>query len=522
MVVSHRVSLEAPDTHALLEQVCSSKTLPSVPVVAANILTLCNDPDVDFAKLEKMASADPALVAKLLRMANSAFFAGSHKVSSVNAAVVRMGLKVTRIAVLGFSLETEISKKVPVEFKIERFWRCALTTAGAARVIAENVCPAQRDECFSAGILQDIGMVAFQCALPEEYAKVLAEHRLHPTLEIHDIERRLLGVTHTEVSSRLLQQWNLPEEVYAPIRYHHALDQAKAHGLSAELIQVTRTLVLGSLVAALFQGKAKGIAYKRVIDMAQRQFALGPEAVEGILGKIENVVRSTCDLFQVDPRSMPAYEEIRVRATHELGRLAVELGQEARTAENLADQRADELRQLKQESDELRRLISLDDLTLLLNRREFLKRFAAEITRSRRHEHDLAVVMVDIDDFKSVNDNYGHAAGDEVLKHLGGFLQAESRRSDVAARVGGDEFVVLLPETDLDGAIATAEKLRFGIAAASKAWTQRVPGITVSLGAVHSRYESPNFDEGVILDQADKCMYQAKRDGRNCTRYATV
>jgi diguanylate cyclase (GGDEF)-like protein len=506
----------------LLEQVCSSKTLPSVPVVAANILTLCKDPDVDFAKLGEMASADAALVAKLLRMANSAFFAGSHKVTSVNAAVVRMGLKVTRIAVLGFSLEAEISRKVPEEFKFERFWRYSLTTASAAQVIAESVCPAQREECFSAGILQDMGMVALQCALPEEYPKVLVEHRLHPTLEIHDIERRLLGVAHPEVGSRLLQQWNLPEEVYAPIRYHHALDQAKAHGLSAELIQVTRTLVLGTLVAALFQGKAKGISYKRVIDMAQRHFGLGPEAVEEMFGKIENVVRSTCDLFQVDPRSMPAYEEIRVRATHELGRLAVELGQEARTAENLADQRADELRQLKQESDELRRLISLDDLTLLLNRREFLKRFAAEIARSRRHEHDLAVVMVDIDDFKSVNDNYGHAAGDEVLKHLGGFLQAESRKSDVAARVGGDEFVVLLPETDLDGAIATAEKLRFGIAAASKAWTQRVPGITVSMGAVHSRYESPNFDEGVILDQADKCMYQAKRDGRNCTRYATV
>ena len=101
-------------------------------------------------------------------------------------------------------------------------------------------------------------------------------------------------------------------------------------------------------------------------------------------------------------------------------------------------------------------------------------------------------------------------------------MQTEICQSDVAARVGGDEFVVLLPETDLDGAIAAAEKLRFGIAAASKGWTPRVPGITVSIGAVHSRYNSPNFDEGVILDQADKCMYQAKRDGRNCTRYATV
>jgi diguanylate cyclase (GGDEF)-like protein len=275
-------------------------------------------------------------------------------------------------------------------------------------------------------------------------------------------------------------------------------------------------------VAALFHGKAKGITYRRVIETAQHHFGLGPEAVEQMLGKIERVVRSTCELFQVDPRSMPAYEEIRVRATHEVGRLAAELGHEAQSAEDRADQRAEELRQLRQESDELRRLVSVDDLTLLLNRREFLKRFVAEIMRSRRHEHELALVMLDIDDFKSVNDTYGHAAGDEVLRHLGGFLQAEIRKSDVGARVGGDEFVVLLPETDLDGALASAEKLRFGIAASSKGWTERVPGITVSVGAVHSRHDSPSFNESVILDEADKCMYQAKRDGRNCTRYATL
>ena len=331
-MASKGTSLATQDTRALLEKVCSSKTLPSVPVVAANILTLCKDPDVDFAKLGQMTSADPALVAKLLRMANSAFFASSHKVSSVNGAVVRMGLKVTRIAVLGFSLESEISGKVPEGFKIDRFWRHALTTACAARVIAETVCPAQRDECFSAGILQDIGMVALQCALPQEYSRVLVDHRRRPTEEIDDLERGLVGMTHTEVGSRLLQQWNLPEEIYVPIRYHRDLDQAAADGLPAPLIQVARTLDLSALVAALFQGEAKGITYRRVIETAQRHFGLGPEAVERMCWKIETMVRNTCELFQVNPRSMPAYDEIRVWATHEVARLAAELGQEAQTS----------------------------------------------------------------------------------------------------------------------------------------------------------------------------------------------
>ena len=142
--------------------------------------------------------------------------------------------------------------------------------------------------------------------------------------------------------------------------------------------------------------------------------------------------------------------------------------------------------------------------------------------RSRRHKHDLSLLMLDIDHFKAVNDTYGHAAGDEVLRHLGGFLSAETRISDVTARMGGEEFVVLLPETDLEGAIATGEQLRLGIAAASKDWAQGVPGITVSVGAIHSQHDSRVFDGSAILAEADRCLYRAKRDGRNCTRYTSI
>ncbi len=103
-------------SQTLLERVLSSDSLPSVPVVAANVLTLSRDPDVDFSRLEKMMSADPALVAKLLRMSNSAYFGSHKKVTSINEAVVRIGLKITRMTVLSFSLEAEISPKIPESF----------------------------------------------------------------------------------------------------------------------------------------------------------------------------------------------------------------------------------------------------------------------------------------------------------------------------------------------------------------------------------------------------------------------
>jgi diguanylate cyclase len=109
-----------------------------------------------------------------------------------------------------------------------------------------------------------------------------------------------------------------------------------------------------------------------------------------------------------------------------------------------------------------------------------------------------------------------------MLRHLGAFLCAETRISDMSARMGGEEFVVLLPETEMEGAIATAEQLRLGIAAASKNWAPGVPGITVSVGVVHSNHDSRVFDGSAILAEADRCLYQAKRDGRNCTRYAAI
>ena len=363
----------------LLEKICASETLPSVPVVAANILALCQDADVDFSRLGAMASSDPVLVAKLLRMANSAFFGSSYRVFSVNAAVVRMGLKVMRMAVLGFGLETEISRKMPAQFKMDRFWRRSLTTAAAARVIAENVRPAQRDESFSAGILQDIGIVALQCARPEAYMKMLAERRLHPTVDLHEHEQRLVGVTHMEVGSRLLKQWKLPEEVYEPVRWHHDARLAAADGLSPELLQVTQILELSALVDDLFHGKAKDVAQRRVLETAQRDFRLGPEAVDRILKRTEQGVRETCELFNVDPRTTPFYEQVRVRATQDVARLAAELGQEAQSAERRAQLHAEQLMQCKVEMDDLKNLAARDDLTLLLNRREFLSRFVAEI-----------------------------------------------------------------------------------------------------------------------------------------------
>ena len=283
MTKSAPAGAQEASSEALFQQVMSSDSLPVVPVVAASVLTLSRDPDVDFSRLEEMISADPALVAKLLRMSNSAYFGSHKKVTSINEAVVRIGLKVTRMTVLSFCLEADISPKLPESFEIDRFWRHALTTAVGARSVAERIWPARRDDAFAAGILQDIGMVALQCAMPDQYARVFEYRRTHPTLRIEDIEQRVLGFTHARVGSELLRKWGIPEEVYGSVRFHHDPGSGAAQGAHPDTIRLARVLLLCSKISHFFYSKARGIMQVAIVSEAAEEFHLTQDALDSIL-----------------------------------------------------------------------------------------------------------------------------------------------------------------------------------------------------------------------------------------------
>jgi diguanylate cyclase (GGDEF)-like protein len=508
-------------SETLLERVLASDSLPSVPVVAANMLALSRDPDVDFSRLEKVMSADPALVAKLLRMSNSAYFASRNKITTINEAIVRIGLKITHMTVLSFGLESQIKPKIPESFEIDQFWRHALTTAVSARIVAERIRPAKRDDAFAAGILQDVGILALQCAVPDRYAKILESRRAHPTTRIEEVEQRVLGFTHARVGSELLRNWGIPEEVYGPIRFHHDPDSGTTLGASPGTIWLARVLLLCSKISHLFYSKARGIIHMTIAGEAKEQFNLTHEVLDDILEQVAHDVRQFCDLFDLDPHQIPSYEAVRLEAGRELRKRGAEPRAPAQAPEERSEEHAAELRQMKAEAEDLKRSAA-DEQAELPSRRDFLKRFVAEIARARRYAHSLGFLMLDIDHFKKVNDTYGRAAGDKVLAGLSRFLQKEIRRTDVAARLDGGEFVVLLPETDLNGIIIVAEKFRLGMAEASKGWAPGVPGITVSVGAVHVGFDSPGLDGSLIIDEADKCLYQGKGSGRNCTRYASI
>lgn len=162
---------------------------------------------------------------------------------------------------------------------------------------------------------------------------------------------------------------------------------------------------------------------------------------------------------------------------------------------------------------QLENMATTDALTGVYNRRYFLLAAEQELQRCRRYQHPVSLLMIDVDHFKSINDNGGHAAGDQVLRRLAAVLVGELRRSDMIGRLGGEEFALLLPETNLAMASLIAERIRSRVAAARFGQQGQELQITLSLGLAEAGGEITSLQ--ALMERADKRMYRAKQLGRN-------
>ncbi len=169
----------------------------------------------------------------------------------------------------------------------------------------------------------------------------------------------------------------------------------------------------------------------------------------------------------------------------------------------------DKTAELRLANEKLSLLASTDPLTELMNRREFENRFHQEVERSQRYKRVFAIAMVDVDGFKRINDSQGHAFGDRILKLLAKIFAINLRKTDIVARIGGDEFVLLLPETPTEKAVEICNRLKTVIEEAFRHDGQ----ITASFGL--AAFPNAGNDATKILEFADQALYEAKQAGRN-------
>jgi len=173
-----------------------------------------------------------------------------------------------------------------------------------------------------------------------------------------------------------------------------------------------------------------------------------------------------------------------------------------------------DITELKHLEAELRKMAATDFLTGLANRRHFLARLEQELARIQRlEEHRASVLMLDSDHFKRVNDTFGHATGDNALRHLALLMQKGLRKVDIAGRVGGEEFAIILPGADLPAAEVFAERLRKKVAGTPMAQEDIAIPLTVSIGVTGMKASDTSADDA--LARADRALYRAKEYGRN-------
>jgi diguanylate cyclase (GGDEF)-like protein len=202
------------------------------------------------------------------------------------------------------------------------------------------------------------------------------------------------------------------------------------------------------------------------------------------------------------------------------------LAKEQQDSQDLLEERVQErtlelniaLQELESANQELERKNILDELTGLHNRRFYDQKILAEYRRSRRNLTSLSLVIIDIDFFKAVNDNYGHLAGDQCIIWLAKFIKQSLKRSaDKAFRYGGEEFCLILPDTDAEGALLLAEQLRLNVSEQPFIFQDIEIELTISCGICTYQQEADIGPEQIFTG-ADKALYQAKHSGRNQTQ----
>lgn len=264
----------------------------------------------------------------------------------------------------------------------------------------------------------------------------------------------------------------------------------------------------------------------------QQFFFAGPDPLDDAVRAFINTARSF-----VDPAQHGAEHAYRWLETNAHDRLQPRLIASLSNFERKAQQRVERLRtaqevvlvmllvalvlqavfvfrplvlQTRHYAAHLYRLATSDDLTGLASRRHFIETAERDLKMARRAGKRIAAIVLDLDHFKAINDARGHAIGDAVLRRFGEIVTALLRQSDLVGRTGGEEFAILLPDTDLAGASIVGEKLRRAVA---EDRSGNLPSVTVSVGLAVLRADDHNIDD--LLRRADKALYQAKSDGRN-------
>ncbi len=477
---------------------------PSPPGVATHIIELARDPDIEMSKVAKALSMDSALSTKILRIANSPLYAQRRKSENLRQALVVLGLNATLTLALSFSLVKSLRSGKPNGLDHPLYWRRALLAATSARALADAMHHPMAEEIFLAALLQDVGMLALDQVMPDLY-RGAASQRYHAALA--DIEKKRLQTDHAEIGGWLMRTWNLPDRLHLAISHSHHMELA----FTAEPNQIfERCVALSGSVADLFILEAQQRCFAETAQSGERSLGLDKMAFGQVLGTIGAMIPETEAIFDCEPLAKQHPELILEQAREVLMLRSLHALREINTLRAVAETSSSRALELEEET---RR----DPLTGVYNRTHLDHVLAHEFENASRHRWPLSIAFADLDSFKSINDRFGHQAGDRILQATARILRGNTRETDLIARYGGEEFVVVLPATDAATAQGVCERIVTAFRSTGHMIGSDQATVTISIGcATHGEHTS-FADIAEFINAADQALYTAKLRGRNRT-----
>ena len=471
--------------------------LPTLAPVAVEVLRLADDDRATLDDIGRAISRDPGLASQMLRVANSAMYGMGGEVTSLGRAATILGLRTVKLLSLSFSVVTRPDES---DATGQRLWRHTLIKAALSRRLADTYERRLADECFIAGLLGNMGKLVLEGQPRYVEARGNAPW-IDPVAEME-----MLGTTSDDIAALVLESWGLPQLLADAIR--HTRDPHEAVGPAGAIARILQ--VADAAARFLTAEPEEGPDALAVVQQsAAGQLGLNDLGVETFLTDAAGAVDDVAAMFKTDALTAMPVTDLLTRAKGELARMSLDMVAALSAQESRSEA-------LESENERLATEALTDPLTQLPNRRSYEQTIEREI-RGRLRRPDptsLGLLMMDLDKFKRSNDTHGHQAGDDVLRGFAARLSLHTRRDEYAARVGGEEFVVVLPVTDPEEIRLAAERFRRCVADAPFDTCAGPLAVTVSVG-VASTTEIDEHTATTLYEAADQALYVAKDSGRN-------
>ncbi len=414
------------------------------------------EPDVSVHQLGELVRSDPDLSESILRYANSPFLGLGREVEDPLRATLLLGSKVIGNLAVCHALTAACRRVDLPDSTMRTFWADCVRRACAAVGVARRHAEVHTDMAFIVGLTLEFGRIMLLAETPHEVLRISELRSLQGSDRL-ELESAIFGHRHHEIFLGQAEDWGLPDQLLAAIRDHHK----PVEGLPI-LSKVARW---ADLCAETYSATGKGEARDRVVRVLMVEDGWDKSGAETFLNSLAGSMPSAADMLAINIGEQTGLEQLVRRETGVSNPESMAREELLAYLQEVLDERNHLHKQVQALQAELQAVTQYDQLTGLANRSRYIQTLRQETQRAQRYGQELSVVIVDVDNFTSLNARYGQNAGDQVLKRVAALLGRISRDVDFLARIGGDEFGVILPETNHGGGRVFAERVRAGLEA---------------------------------------------------------